>query len=105
MDRAFHIKRKRGISNYQLLYVSLVLGRYDRGLHEMEILHRFVGRLNDRQRPRLQLLSIDYRISTNRHLLTAGELETVERLLEQLNGLKKETREKSGTASGCVDTL
>lgn len=92
------LNRKRNIKSMglhlELLYVSLVLGRYGWGLQEIEILHRSAARLNNRQRLRLQLLSIDYRISVNEHPVTAEELEDAERLLEQLSGLKKGTREK-----------
>lgn len=78
----------------ELLYISLILGRYDRVSQEMEILHRSVDRLNSRQRLQLQLLRIDYGISINERLLGTGELENAERALEKSNGLTKGTREK-----------
>ena len=92
------LKRKRykkhaGL-HLELLRISIILGKYDQSGQEIEILHRLAGRLNNRQKLRLQLLEIEYVISTDESVPLREEWETVERLLEKSDQLRRKERGK-----------
>lgn len=79
----------------ELLFTSLVLGKYDESQQEIEELYRLNNRLNSMQRLQLQLWHIDYMLSVNKMADSKKELENIERFLEKLSGISDKIRQKS----------
>lgn len=78
----------------ELLFTSLVLGKYDESQQEMEELQRLDRRLNNMQRLQLQLWHIDYMISVNEMATLKRELENIEKSLAKLNGISDKVKQK-----------
>lgn len=79
----------------ELLFISLVLGKYDESQQEIEELQRLNDRLNSMQKLQLLLWNIDYMISVNKTADIKTELENVEKFLAKLGGISDKIRQKS----------
>lgn len=78
----------------ELLFTSLVLGRYDESGQEIEKLQSVAGRLNNKQKLELWIWNIDYMISTNKTEFLKEELEKAGKFLEQLDGIRNKVKHK-----------
>ena len=78
----------------ELLYTSLVLGKYDQSQQEIDKLKEWNNRLNNMQRFQLQLYNIDCMISMNKTASLKKELEKAEIALNKLQRVNNKTMQK-----------
>lgn len=78
----------------ELLFTSLVLGKYEQCQQEINKLNGWDSRLHNMQRLQLQLWKIDYMISINQIDALKKEIENLEKFLATTGGIGKKAKQK-----------